>query len=143
MRRGDAFKSNYIKTEDLQGREHLLTIDTVEIGSVNNQETGKPEDKAIIFFKGKNKGMVLNVTNWDTLEEMYGEDSDDWQGCPMILYPTTCRFGNKKVDCMRIKIPKGSELNAPGHDGADIASGSTPPSQDEEPPPPSDEDIPF
>lgn len=141
MKRGDAFQSNFVKTEDLQGREHQLIIDRVEMGEVMNQDTNKSEDKPVIFWRGKAKGMILNITNWDTLEEIYGDETDHWVGQPMTLYPTETRFGNRKVPCMRIRIPKGSEIkgDAPGHSGADLSQPPPPTPPADEPPPPSDD----
>lgn len=151
MRRGDAFKSKYLKTEDLRDKDHLLTIASVSIETIKGQEDEPDEEKAVIFFKKADKGMVLNATNWDTLEEAYGEDSDDWANLPVILYPTTTKYRGKKVPCMRFQIPKGSQLkdnpepNATGHSGADMSEPLTPPRDlpDDEPPPPGDDDRPF
>jgi hypothetical protein len=108
------------------------------MGAVTNQDTNKTEEKPVIFWRGKDKGMILNITNWDTLEEQYGPDSDDWTGQPMILYPTETRFGSKKVPCMRIRIPKGSELKGKGKPAPEPE-----PEPEDEPPPLSDEDIPH
>ena len=145
MRRGEAFKSKYLKTEDLQDKEHLLTIDLVTIETIKGQEGEPDEEKAVIFFKGAQKGMVLNATNWDTLEEVYGEESDEWKDLPVVLFPTHTQFRGKRVPCMRFKIPTGSQLkkSAPGHTGADLTEPLTPPPDVEEPPPIDDDDIPF
>lgn len=139
MRKGDAFQSQYLRTDDLKGKEHLLTIKEVELCQINDQETGQAMDKAVIFFQGAKKGMVINMTNWETLEEAYGAESDDWKGYPVVVYPTTTRFGNKKVPCMRMRIPKGSELR----DGEPPKHSKVPDSDPfDDTPPPTDDDAP-
>jgi len=127
MKRGDAFQSTFLKTSDLAGQEHECTIREV-IMEVVEKEDDRETQKPIVYFEGKRKGLVLNVTRWDVLEEMYGEDTDDWLGKPVIVFPDTTRYKGKRVACMSLRIPKGSELSG---------------SQEEEPPPPDDDGIPF
>ncbi len=130
MRKSQAFESTYMRTEDLNGKEHELIIDKVEMAEISNPETKRTETKPVVYFKGREKGLILNHTNWDALEQGYGEESDHWHGWPMILYPTTTRFGSSNVACMRIRIPKAS------------TEKDAPPSSDGEAPPPGDADAP-
>lgn len=93
---------SYLKTEDLQGRPARVVIESVGLEEVKGED-GK-EMKLIARFHGKDKGLILNRTNCELLEQITGlDDYDAWVGATVVLYPTTTRFGNKTVPCLRIK----------------------------------------
>lgn len=71
-------ESKYLKAADLKGKKVRLTIAKVEL--VQFEDDGKTKTKPVIFFEGKDKGMVLNPTNTDTLCHEFGYQSDDWIG---------------------------------------------------------------
>jgi hypothetical protein len=110
----ELFPSRYFKASDIPaGRELRLRISDCQMEEVGEEE----EEKPVLMFDKNKKGLVLNKTNGDTLAEAFGDDSDLWVGREIILYPTTTRFGSKKVDCLRIKVAASvdsanSELNA-------------------------------
>jgi hypothetical protein len=103
-----AFPSKYIKAGDLAGKEHTLVIDKVKIEDVGGQ--GSEEDKPCIYFQGKQKGCVLNRTNAGAISSKYGDDTDDWTGKPVIVYPDQTMFQGKMVDCIRMRIPASVAL---------------------------------
>ncbi len=126
----DAFPSNYLKASDLQGREIIVTIDRVAFEPVGREK----EMKAVCYFAGKQKGIVLNKTNAKKIIEISGSAiTEEWAGTQIKIYPTETEFGGETVDCIRVK-PVGKAA----------MSRMTPP-----PPPPveqeplTDEDIPF
>lgn len=103
MKKNDAFPSTFLKKDDVT-RPLILTIDHVEMEEINND--GGKESKAVAHFQGDHKPMVLNSGNWDTLEEEYGDDSDDWAGCKCEIYvDPDVRYGGKKVGGLRVRIP--------------------------------------
>lgn len=97
MNINEAFPSNYLKAADLQGR----TI-TVKIKHVTTERLGD-DDKLIIYFEGKQKGMVLNKTNANNLAFAFGPETDDWQGAEAQLYPTMVDFQGRSVEALRLK----------------------------------------
>jgi len=111
MKVGDLFPSRFLKAADLQGREVPVTISHVATEQMDGQH-GK-ETKGVVYFRGKDKPLVLNMVNSNTIDAAYGDETDDWGGCPIILYPTRTQFGAKMVDCIRIKIPEQSGRAAP------------------------------
>src|SRR3990167_11498864 len=93
---------SFLKTEDLQGRPAKVVIESVGIEEVKGED-GK-EAKLVARFHGKDMGLILNRTNCELLEQIVGSDDyDAWVGATVVLYPTTTRFGNKTVPCLRIK----------------------------------------
>lgn len=102
MKKHEAFPSKYLKTEDLNGKDATLTIDQVGRQAFKN-DNGQEESKIIVCFKETNKLWVLNQANWDTIEALYGEDSEDWLDQKITVYPTKTRFGTKVVPCIRVR----------------------------------------
>ena len=103
MKREDLYPSRFIKAADLQGQEWPVTITRLTMEEIEN-ERGR-EEKPVLSFQGVSKALVVNVTNFDSIAEMHGEETDNWPGKEIVLFPTTTRFGGKTVDCVRIKRP--------------------------------------
>jgi len=129
----DAFPSDYIKASDLKGHEVVVTIDRVEMEEVGRQR----ESKAVLYFQGKDKGMVLNKTNAKKIIEISGSAiTEEWPGVRIKLYPTETEFAGETVDCIRIK-PAGK--SAMGR----MTKPAPPPVADDGHESVTDEDIPF
>lgn len=109
MNINDAFSSNYIKASDLQGRDVPVVIRGVEIEPVGRDKDQKP----VIYFRGKEKGMVLNKTNANAISKLYGADTNGWLGKSIIIYPTETEFGGETVECIRIRLKAGPGAAAP------------------------------
>lgn len=96
----DSFPSNYLKASNLQGKEIVVTIDRVDFEAVGRER----EMKAVLYFQGKQKGVVLNKTNAKKIIEIAGSAiTEDWNGVQIKIYPTETEFGGETVDCIRIK----------------------------------------
>lgn len=106
----DAFPSKYIKASDLQGTEPVVTIKRVAFEDVGKDKERKP----IVYFKGKDKGLVLNKTNANKIVQLSGRgDTDDWKGLQIKLYATETQFAGETVDCVRIKgVTNGKSMAA-------------------------------
>ena len=93
---------SYLKTEDLQGRAVRVVIESIATEAVKNEDGS--ENKLVVHFHGKDKAFILNRTNCELLEGIIGtDDYDRWRGHTVVLYPTTTRFGNKTVPCLRFR----------------------------------------
>src|SRR4051812_16579634 len=102
MKANDVFTSKYLNASDLRGRDITVTIDRVEIEKMPNGEK-----KPALFFRGKDKGLLLNKTNFNTIAGVLGaEDTDDWEGQQITVYPTETDFQGKMVDCIRVRRTK-------------------------------------
>lgn len=100
MKIGSAFPSKYIKADDLQGRHVRVQISKVEM-----EDIGDDGSKPIVYFQGKDKGLILNRTNAHTISDAYGDDTDNWNGCEIELFPTKVLFQSRMVGAIRINIP--------------------------------------
>lgn len=109
MRAGEAFPSQYLKKEDLGSARPTLTIDRVEIEQVG---FGKDAKQApVVYFVGKEKGMVLNKGNASVITALNGGDDemDNWRGLKITLYvDPTVMFGGKAVGGIRVGMANGA-----------------------------------
>jgi hypothetical protein len=55
----------------------------------------------------------LNMTNFDAVADICGDDTEFWPGQKIELYPTTTQMGGKTVDCVRIRRPRELPLAPP------------------------------
>lgn len=95
-----AFPSNYLKASDLGDKQPIVTIDRIEVEPIGRDKEMKP----VIYFQGKDKGLVLNKTNAKKIAELTGsKDTDDWAGCQIRVYATETEFGGETVECIRVK----------------------------------------
>jgi hypothetical protein len=121
-----AFPSQFIKASDLEGRAVNVVIREVKVEKVGQSGDQKP----VVYFEGKTKGMVLNKTNARKIANLAGSgDTEDWTGITVAIFPTETEFGGETVDCIRVKAAAQSRTARP-----------------EPPPPPesvTEDDIPF
>lgn len=99
MNINEQFPSKYLKSADLKGE-----VAKVKIKDVIVEEIGT-DRKMVMYFAGKEKGMVLNKTNAVTIGDAYGEDTDTWLGQPIELFSMKVEFNGRMVDGLRIRIP--------------------------------------
>jgi hypothetical protein len=109
----DLYPSNYLKAADLNGEEWNVTIERIEMSEPMGD---KKEVKPVLYFRGADKGMVLNKTNATKIATAYGDDTDDWVGKPIVLFPDKVNFQGEMRDALRVRIPpRGSRtVGAPG-----------------------------
>ena len=99
MKISEEFPSQYLKASDLGGREIRVTM-----GRVEREKIGT-DTKLILYFKGKDKGLVLNKTNAFAIGDAYGEDTEDWFDQPLILFSIKTEYQGKIVDGLRCRVP--------------------------------------
>jgi hypothetical protein len=105
-KRNEIFPSKYLKVSDLAGKPLVVKIErapTETLGSGNDAE-----QKTVLYFRGGTKPLPLNMTNWDSVAGIAGDDTDDWPGHLIELYPTTTTLRGSIVECIRIRAPKAS-----------------------------------
>jgi hypothetical protein len=120
MKISEEFPSAYLKASDLDGREVRVTM-----GRVEREKIGT-DDKVVLYFKEREKGLVLNKTNAYTIEAAHGDDTDDWFGHPLILFSIRTEYQGKPVDGLRCRIPtpKDNRQAPPPRKADPISSGS-------------------
>jgi len=118
MKVSEEFPSQYLKASDLGGREVRVTMARVEREKIGT------DTKLILYFKGKEKGLVLNKTNAFAIGDAYGEDTEDWYDQPLIMFSIKTEYQGKIVDGLRCRVPTARDNKPPKADP--ITSGDFP-----------------
>ena len=107
-RMGTMFPSKWLAAADLDDSDLIVTIKACTLEEVT------PSDKKwVLWFEESDKGMVLNKTNSKMISQLLlSDDSDDWIGRKIILFPTQVDFQGDQVDAIRVRkklpaAPKG------------------------------------
>jgi hypothetical protein len=104
MNLNEIYPSKFLRGADLGGKSALVVIERVEMDSFYDSERRENVQKPVLFFKGKNKGVVLSKTLAYGIADIVGsEDTDTWVGKTIILYSEhKLVYGNQKdVLCVR------------------------------------------
>jgi len=110
MKKDERFPSKWLKAGDLKGKAAVVTIDRAEMEVFKNDK-GYEEDKLVVYFKNKKKGLICNQTNWDLISEVTGTDDDSaWPEHKIELYSRKVEMRGKQVDAIRVRAPTQAEL---------------------------------
>lgn len=103
MKISAAFPSNYLKAVDFESGDQTLTIKSVDVEEIGGQ--GKKEEKPIIYFREMEKGLVLNKTNANTIEKLFGsDDTDDWIGKQITIGESEIEFQGEAMMSIRVRL---------------------------------------
>jgi hypothetical protein len=111
MNRDELFPSKYIKAADLGGKPLVVTIKSATVEALNNPNGGGQQDKLLLGFVNQPKKLVCNVTNFNSIADLHGDETDGWPGKRIELYPTKASVGGKSFDAVRVRAPVGDALN--------------------------------
>ena len=92
----DSFPSKYLRCADLQGR----TI-SAQIADVVTEQMGK-DMRPVIYFTGKQKGLVINKTKAMLLADAWGPETPNWIGRQVSLRPDKALYEGKVTDAIAI-----------------------------------------
>lgn len=96
MKLDDLYPSKWLKASDLQGRQVVCTIQRVTVEDLGDGS------KPVVYFTGKEKGLVLNRTNADTIAAALGDDTDRWPGGKVTLFSAKVSFKGTMTDAIRL-----------------------------------------
>jgi hypothetical protein len=111
MNRNELFPSKYIKAADLGGKPRVVTIKSTAVEALNNPNGQGQQDKLLISFVKQPKRLVCNVTNYNSIAELHGEETSNWPGKQIELFPTKASMGGKSFDAVRVRAPAKDALN--------------------------------
>ena len=100
----DLYPSKYVKVVDLAGNTHAVVIDRLEVETMP-----KGEKKPVLYFTGRQKGLVLNKTNADAIAASYGKNTDSWIGKKIDLFSTRVSGPNGMTDGIRVRAVRPPE----------------------------------
>jgi len=102
MRSQDAFPRKYLQAADVKTKPIIAVILHLKMELVGQEKKEKP-----VLYLEDQKPIVLNRTNFEALEEAFG-DSDDWPGHKTKITCARTSFQGKTVDGLRTTpiVPK-------------------------------------
>lgn len=108
-----SFPSKYLKAADLERDVE------VKIVKVRSEEVGPTKDPRLVaYFEGLDgsrieKGVVLNKTRCNGIAKAaQSDDTDEWPGTTVVLYPSTTQFQGEEVECIGIRPPRSKRAVA-------------------------------
>lgn len=99
MRATQLCPAPHLEAADLNGEDLTLTIKGVRLALVGNDKV----EKGVIDFAEADRGFVLNRTNLKRIIGLHGNETDDWTGKQITLYPSETDFAGKTVPCIRVR----------------------------------------
>ena len=113
------FPSHYIKADLLKpGQELELTVREVKLEEVDDGVS-----KPVLYFQGKQAGLVLNRVNANTLADVWGAETDAWMGKEVILFRTMTEYQGRRVPCLRLRLPEPPQPEPPADDAGEGEPG--------------------
>ena len=100
-----SYAGKYITAVEI---DHLIkvVISDVKIESVESWQKGtKAEDKMVLYFEGKKRGIVINKTNFKQLAKDFGWEKEDWIGETVTLQVKKIKAFGRMVDSIEIQKP--------------------------------------
>ena len=101
MNLNDLYPSKFFKASDLGGVPQVLTIQRIGIEDLGDPK--KPERKPVLYFAGKDKGLVLNKTNALTIAARFGPELEDWIGGRVELFATIVQGPSGPCEGIRLR----------------------------------------
>ena len=86
-------------------KELVGTIGSVESTEFKNDD-GSAAAKPVLHFQDLPQALVLNKTNFTALSLMFGEDTNDWIGAKVALYPSRVDFKGKTMPTIKVRRPQ-------------------------------------
>jgi len=127
MRESDAFKNELFSEPDLNNMPLVLTIAGCTKEGRKNSQSGQMEQWTILSFTNHEQKLRLNRTNWQSIAGLYGDESDNWPGKQIELFPTTCPFGsNPHMPCIRVRAPSTASVGLPAQQSGALPYNQVP-----------------
>ena len=95
----EAFPGKYLKAADLNNRTVKATIEKVEFEEIGQDKRRKP----VLYFKGAEKGIVLNKTNATEIAAANGDEMDTWAGKEIELFSQMVPYQGQNVAAIRVR----------------------------------------
>ena len=95
-------QSRFLKAADLTAEKKF------KIKAVTEEPVGIGKDKEIklvVWFTNDDRGLVMNRTNIRTLRGPFGDDTANWVGKIIAIFPTMAEFRGTMKPALRVRIP--------------------------------------
>lgn len=114
-------QSRFFKAADLKGEKKFrIKIVTPELVGTEAQK----EKKLVVWFTNDERGLVLNKTNNRAIRSAYGDDTADWVGKIIVVFPTMVDMRGKMTPALRVRIPPPKQAAAAAAAPEAVQSGN-------------------
>jgi len=97
------FPGRFVKAGEMDGKPVTLTIKAVYLDTLE-QEDGTEKQQAIVSFTEIKRELALNKTNAQCLVALWSDDSGEWIGHKVTLFPEHDTSGlSQSGVCIRVK----------------------------------------
>lgn len=109
-------KSPFLKGDDLEeGERTILTIKTAEEVSFPSGDTAP-----VLTFLEIDQKLTLNKTRVKKLVEILGDDTDEWLGKKIALYPIDVQYNGKTMPGIAVAAPPRKPKATQGNPKAEV-----------------------
>lgn len=122
MNASELYPSKYLKASDLGTNQPVVKILAVKVEILGQGED--QDEKPVIHFESKEKALVCNKTNWNTLIELFGNETDEWIGKRIKILSTEVAFKGKMGMAIRISPMNVNKETAGSAKPAQPAAGT-------------------
>jgi len=109
MKYAEVFPSKYLKVDDLEEADITVTIKDCTWEEFTDPKTKRADQKPVLHFREMDaKPLILNKTNWKTIEKVLGsDDSEHWIGKKITLFATEVESFGEMALAVRVRVPRG------------------------------------
>lgn len=107
--RSEAFPSKFFRADD-SDLPSRLTIAGASLESLGQGTDAK--NRLVLSFRQDDRRFAVNATNWDTIAEEFGDDTDLWMGKTIELYRDKTTYKGERVACIRVHAVKAATAKA-------------------------------
>ncbi len=108
----------WLKKDHLKKSDGTYAVINLVISGAEMAEYKDGSKHLALSFEGKDRKLGLNVTNYRTLESMYGFETDNWTGRTVIVYvdPSVSNPQGGEPGGIRIRYEPPVDSGDPGPD---------------------------
>ncbi len=124
MKLKEMFPRRYATGDDLQGKAVTLTILRVAEEKMRPNPGSPPVDRWVLYFDKAKKGVILSRTlAYNVAEALGSEDTNEWIGKAITLYPEPMNVAGKKRTAIRARKADENDITQPNSGSHAISEG--------------------
>ena len=104
----ELYPSKYLKSDDLQGQRLTLQVAALKV-----EDVAENEFKPVLYFNGKQRGLVLNKTNAMLCGATWGEDYATWSGQWLELFAEPKLYKGNMVQGLSVAPKLANSASTP------------------------------
>jgi hypothetical protein len=113
MKITEMFPRKYATGEDLAGKPVSLTIAAVHREQLHPQPGSPAVEKFVLYFQHATKGVILSAPLARQIAAALGDDTDQWTGKRITLYPEPMTVAGKARIAIRARPATNGESTPP------------------------------